>query len=186
MTDWRMWAEEINEDYREVNITWMGIPGRVLDVLTEENADEVISSLSGIARESFLEWARDLSLSDDDDMISFDSADGKPSAEKRQKFHRACLGPGAPHAGARGAVSRQPGQGAPIPRRPRESPAHPVDSKEPKASRASATRPYGVRVCNISETRSTSQRSISAIRRHRHSRGICWTGPFATWKGSSR
>ncbi len=87
MTNWRMQLEKINEDFKEMCVTWMGIPGRVLDVLTEENADEAISSLSGPARESFLEWARALSLSDDDDVISFDAADGKPSTERRQKFH---------------------------------------------------------------------------------------------------
>jgi hypothetical protein len=77
-----MWAQKIDEDFREGNVTWMGIPNMVLEVLTEDNADEVISSLSGPARESFLEWARSLSLSDDDEIISFDSEGGKPSAEQ--------------------------------------------------------------------------------------------------------
>ena len=84
--DWRMQIEKINEDFRELSVTWMSIPSRVLDVLTEGNADEVITSLSGSARESFLEWARELSLSEDDDMLSFDAVDGKPSDEKKKKF----------------------------------------------------------------------------------------------------
>jgi len=36
--DWRQWAEKINEEYRDQGVTWMGIPGLVVAVLTEENA----------------------------------------------------------------------------------------------------------------------------------------------------
>lgn len=86
MNQWRIQIDELAEDFREIRVTWMGIPSRVLDILNEENADEVIASLTGPVRASFLEWARELSLCDDDDIISFGSPDGKPTLEKREKF----------------------------------------------------------------------------------------------------
>lgn len=86
MSQWRKQIDKLDEDFREMRVAWMGIPDRVLDILDERTADEVINSLSGPVRESFLEWARDISLCSDEDIISFDSADGKPTPEDRAKF----------------------------------------------------------------------------------------------------
>lgn len=85
MTDWRKRIDGINNEAEE--ITWAGIPDEVMNVITEENVNEAISALSGMARERFLDFVRYISLADGDIVqIGGHSADGKLSAEEWQKI----------------------------------------------------------------------------------------------------
>ncbi|MEZ4295810.1 MAG: hypothetical protein R3B70_12600 [Polyangiaceae bacterium] len=86
MTSWRERTEKINEEFREVGVTWLGTTRDILDVLTEENAEELIGTLEPAVREAFLEWVRPLFFANDEDVIAYDAPDRKPTSEDKEKL----------------------------------------------------------------------------------------------------